>query len=221
MGSYYEYAYLWQKGRSSLRNPYTLAAETVMTGAGEVFMGIFGDSKELVQRAVWWFYEDGLLILRDFGICSYLRSSFLRKVARKEEGNYCMTVWRKNRYTVFSRGEIADVIAVGRRNIVGCKGNFGSKGISGSRCVFGSNGVLLCSKNMGKTIGIDKMRNLLKESIKGKNSLISKNSAGEVDARIHEFARRCQSRGLTESMCAICVVRKKKKHQLRFPGRKV
>ena len=193
MGFYYEYAYLWQKGRSSLRNPYTLAAETVMTGAGEVFMGIFGDSKELVQRAVWWFYEDGLLILRDFGICSYLRSSFHRKVARKEEGNYCMTVWRKNRYTVFSRGEIADVILVGRR---------------------GSKGILLCTKNMGKTIGIDKMRNLMKESLKGRNS------TGTVDARIHEFARRCQSRGLTESMCAICVVRKKKKHPFRFPGRK-
>ena len=199
MGSYYEYAYLWQKGRSSLRNPYTLAAETVMTGAGEVFMGIFGDSKELVQRAVWWFYEDGLLILRDFGICSYLRSSFLRKVARKEEGNYCMTVWLRNRYTVFSRGEIADVIVLGRG---------------------GSKGILLCSKNMGKTLGVDKMRNLMKESIKGKNSLTGKNSAGEVDARIQEFARRCQSRGLTESMCAICVVRKKKKHQFRFPGRK-
>lgn len=199
MGSYYEYAYLWQKGRSSLRNPYTLAEETVMTGAGEVFMGIFGDSKELVQRAVWWFYEDGLLILRDFGICSYLRSSFLRKVVRKEKGNYCMTVWLRNRYTVFSRGEIADVIVLGRR---------------------GSKGILLCTKNMGRSLGVEKMRNLMKESIKGKNSLISKNSAGEVDARIHEFARRCQSRGLTESMCAICVVRKKKKHQFRFPGRK-
>ena len=84
----------------------------------------------------------------------------------------------------------------------------------------GSKGILLCTKNMGRSLGVEKMRNLMKESIKGKNSLISKNSAGEVDARIHEFARRCQSRGLTESMCAICVVRKRKKHPFRFPGRK-
>lgn len=176
----FEHAYLWHKGRSSLHNPYTLAMESVMTGAGEVFFGLLSDSGDLAGRAVVWFYEDALVIIRDYGICAYLRSSFQRKVGRKYAGYFCMFLCHGRKKIILSRGEDFDAVKLRH------------------------GGLYLGTKNLSQMLGLAKMTEIL-------NGTVQRNDVSkEISSRLGEFARRCQSRGLDESMCAMVIVRKKK-----------
>lgn len=179
MSSVYEHAYLWEKGRSSLHS-YALAMESVTAGAGEVFFGFVSDSDKLARRAVLWFFEDALPIIRDFGICHYLRSSYERKVGKKMEGNYCLVLCLGRRKVILSRGDQFEILTL-------------NKGA-----------VFVCNKALADILGKERMISLMNETVTRKTSF------EEDSDRLHEFGRRALSRGLEDSMAAFFVCRRKK-----------
>ena len=180
MSSVYEHAYLWEKGRSSLHNDYTLAMESVTMGNGEACMVLICDDGVFTRKTVGWFFRDALLILRDYGICSYLRKSFLRKVAGKAEGDYVLLLLMNTKQMIQSRGEKFEIMDYRRKGIF----------------VFDRKSV----QTLGKDALCRSLQSLLKHHPKEE----------DIFVRLKEFARRCKSRGLRESMAAVYVRKRRK-----------
>ena len=106
----YKYACFWQKGESEPLNPYTIAAESVMTAAGPAFLGLVCDSSEAAERMVGWFYKDVLPILRERGLGVLVKNGFLRHFSGQNRPySYGVVIVFKRRVFFASRGKFAFV----------------------------------------------------------------------------------------------------------------
>ena len=125
----YEHAYLWQKGRDERENFYTLAEESVMTGAGPVFFGVICDSDYRTKKTVGWFYDEVLPILRERGLGIFVRNSFLRHFSGRNEQFNCGVVIVFKRKLFFALRGNLEFVRISRRGkvrgIIGRKANEG------------------------------------------------------------------------------------------------
>ena len=200
----YYYAYLWDRGPVSRHNRFVLAVENVMTTSGQALLAVLTESEEFAETAVSWYYGEGLFILREWGMCRQIRSTFLRNISGKAPCGSMILLYKKQ-YFSYSNGQLS--LSVFQN---GESPNFTNH--TGENCKFGKikagDSALLCSNSL--------FANMAPEVILRKlNGAHQSGQALEPEEKLQisfdEIKRRIRSRGGKEEIAAIFIQTDKRK----------